>query len=178
MSQPNSSFEATLVDRDGAVLPDGWTLLADDETTGADGPYVLSFDRALRELDGLNGHYGVRIKPGDDVRLLAPYLDKLTLIEVSFPGFRDGRGYSTARILREDLNYGGVIRAVGDVLRDQLFHMLRCGFNEFAVKDRDPAEAIASAARRFSTTYQGAADAARPTWALRHPQAAEVSSAS
>jgi len=172
MSQPNSSFEPAVVTRDGAVIPDGWTLLADDETTGADGPYILGFDRALSELDGLNGHYGVRIKPGDDVRLLEPYLEKLTLIEVSFPGFRDGRGYSTARILREDLKFTGVIRAVGDVLRDQLFYMLRCGFDEFAVKDRDPSEAVQSAAKRFSTTYQGAADAARPTWALRHTEAA------
>ena len=178
MSQPNSSFEPTIVDREGAAIPDGWPLLADDDTTGADGPYVLGFERALRDLDGLNGHYGVRIKPGDDVRLLAPFLDKLTLIEVSFPGFRDGRGYSTARILREDLNFGGVIRAVGDVLRDQLFYMLRCGFDEFAVKDRDPSEAIASAAKRFTTTYQGAADAARPTWALRHPATSEAVSAS
>ena len=176
MSQPNSAFEAVIIDRDGAAIPDGWTLLADDETTGADGPYVLGFDRALRDLDGLNGHYGVRIKPGDDVRLLAPWLDKLSLIEVSFPGFRDGRGYSTARILREDLDYAGVIRAVGDVLRDQLLLMMRCGFNEFAVKDHDPAEAIASAAKRFSTTYQGAADAAQPAWALRHQ--VEASSAS
>lgn len=172
MSQPNSSFEPAVVTRDGAIIPDGWTLLADDETTGADGPYILGFDRALSELDGLNGHYGVRIKPGDDVRLLEPFLEKLTLIEVSFPGFRDGRGYSTARILREDLKFTGIIRAVGDVLRDQLFYMLRCGFDEFAVKDRDPSEAILSAARRFSTTYQGAADAARPTWALRHAEAA------
>ena len=171
MSQPNSSYDPQLVTRGGEVIPNGWQLLGDDDTTGADGPVVLGFDRALRELDGLNGHYGVRIKPGDDVRLLEPFLEKITLVEVAFPGFRDGRGYSTARILREDLTYTGIIRAVGDVLRDQLFYLLRCGFDEFLVKDKDPAGAIADAARRFTTTYQGAADSAQPAWALRHTHA-------
>jgi uncharacterized protein (DUF934 family) len=173
MSTPkaNSTYDAQLVTHQGDVIPNGWRLLADDETHGVDGPVVLGFERALRELDGLNGHYGVRVNPGDDVRLLEPFLDKLTVIEVAFPGFRDGRGYSTARILREDLGYDRVLRAVGDVLRDQLFYMLRCGFDEFLVKDKDPAEAITSAAKRFSTTYQGAADSAQPAWALRHQTA-------
>ncbi|EGF92301.1 hypothetical protein ABI_07350 [Asticcacaulis biprosthecium C19] len=157
-----------MVTRDGAVIPDGWTLLADDDTTGADGPFILGFERALRELDGRNGHYGVRVMPGDDVRLLEPFLEKIALIEVAFPGYRDGRGYSTARILREDFGYTGIIRAVGDVLRDQLFYMLRCGFDEFLVKDKDPSQAITSAAQRFTTFYQGAADANRPAWAKRH----------
>lgn len=174
MSRPNSSYEPQLVTRDGDIIPDGWTLLADEDTTGADGPYILSFDRALRTLDGLNGHYGVRVLSADDVRLLAPFLDKITLVEVAFPGYRDGRGYSTARILRQDLGYGGVIRAVGDVLRDQLFLMLRCGFDEFVVKDSDPAGAIAAAKARFSTAYQSAADERQPVWALRHGIARET----
>jgi uncharacterized protein (DUF934 family) len=168
LPKPYSSYEPALVTRTGEVVPNRWQLLADEDTTGADGPYVLGFARALRDLDGLNGHYGVRINPGDDVRLLEPFLEKITLVEVAFPGYRDGRGYSTARILREDLGYTGAIRAVGDVLRDQLFLMLRCGFDEFLVKDKDPAGAIAAASQRFSTTYQGAADSARPVWALRH----------
>ena len=167
MNPPNSSFEPQLVTNDGEIIPDGWTLLADEDTTGVDGPYILPFERALRDLDGLNGHYGVRINPADDVRLLEPFMTKITLVEVAFPGFRDGRGYSTARILRES-GYTGVIRAVGDVLRDQLFHMLRCGFDEFLVKDKDPTGAIAAAKSRFGVFYQGAADDNRPIWALRH----------
>lgn len=167
MSQPNSSFEPALVSRGGELLANDWQLLGDDEAVGADGAYVLGFERALRDLDGLNGRYGVRINPGDDVRRLAPFLDRISLFEVNFPGYRDGRGYSTARILRE-AGFTGAVRAVGDVLRDQLFYMLRCGFDEFIVRDRTPAEAVTSAAKRFSTTYQSAADSARPTWALRH----------
>ena len=167
MSQPNSSYTPALVTRDGAVLPDGWQLLNDADAVGGDGPYVLGFERALRDLDGLNDRYGVRVLPGDDVRLLEPFLDKIALVEVAFPGYRDGRGYSTARILRDDLAFDGIIRAVGDVLRDQLHHMLRCGFDEFVVKDRDPAEAITSAAKRFSVAYQGAADSQSPVWQRR-----------
>jgi uncharacterized protein (DUF934 family) len=167
MSQPNSSFTPVLITRDGAVLPDGWQLLNDADDITGDGPHVLGFERALRELDGLNDRYGVRVLPGDDVRLLEPFLDKIALVEVAFPGYRDGRGYSTARILREDLGFTGIIRAVGDVLRDQLHLMIRCGFDEFVLKDHDPAGAIAQAGKRFSVAYQGAADNQAPVWQQR-----------
>ncbi|HTM80303.1 DUF934 domain-containing protein [Asticcacaulis sp.] len=168
LPKANSAYEPTLIDDSGARLDNGWTLLADDEVIGSDGNYILSFERALTELDGLNGRYGVRLNAGQDVRQLAPWLDKIALIEAVFPTYRDGRNYSTARILRQDYDFKGPIRAVGDVLRDQLLLMLRCGFNEFIVKDRDAAEALASAKARFTTYYQSAADAHRPTWALRH----------
>jgi uncharacterized protein (DUF934 family) len=168
LPKANSTYEPTLIDDGGARLGNEWTLLADDEPVGSDGNYILSFDRALTELDGLNGRYGVRVNAGQDVRQLTPWLDKIALIEAVFPTYRDGRNYSTARILRQDYDFKGPIRAVGDVLRDQLLLMLRCGFNEFIVKDRDAAEALASAKARFTTYYQSAADAHRPTWALRH----------
>ena len=82
----------------------------------------------------------VRIEPGDDARELLPYLDRLKLVEVNFPAFTDGRGYSAARILRE-AGYTGELRAVGDVLVDQLFAMRRCGFDSFAPEAAiDPAD--------------------------------------
>ena len=73
----------------------------------------------------------VRVEPGDDARDLIPFLEQLRLVEVDFPSFMDGRGYSAARILRE-AGYTGELRAVGDVLVDQLFDMRRCGFDAFA----------------------------------------------
>lgn len=168
MSQLNSSHEPKLVTRDGTVIPDGWRLLADEDVIGADGPVVLGFERALKELDGLNGKYGVRVNPGDDVRKLTPFLDKITLIEVAFPGYRDGRGYSSARILRQNLGFTGEIRAVGDVLRDQVFYMMRCGFDAFLIKDADPEGAVAHARTLYDTAYQSAADGLKPVWARRH----------
>ena len=109
----------------------------------------------------------VRIEPGDDARALVPLLDRLALVEVNFPSFGDGRGYSSARILRE-AGYAGELRAVGDVGIDQLSHMRRCGFDAFAP---DTPLDEADAARAFATwdnVYQRTIDA-RPTIAqLRH----------
>lgn len=109
----------------------------------------------------------VRIEPGDDARALMPYLDRLALVEVNFPTFADGRGYSAARILRE-AGYDGELRAVGDVLIDQLSHMRRCGFDSFAPEK--PLN-VADAERAFATwdhVYQSAADGRRTIAELRH----------
>ena len=109
----------------------------------------------------------VRIETGDDARELIPHLDRIALIEVAFPSFRDGRGYSTARILRE-AGYKGELRAEGDVLVDQLVFMRRCGFDSFAPsRPIDPAVA-ANCLARYPDVYQRAADAAVPVWERRH----------
>jgi uncharacterized protein (DUF934 family) len=111
----------------------------------------------------------VRVEPGDDVRLLLDHLERVRLVEVNFPSFGDGRGYSSARLLRE-AGYDGELRAVGDVLVDQLSHMRRCGFDSFAPdRPMDPADAHA-AFGRWPHVYQSAADAAQPIWTLRHKQ--------
>ena len=109
----------------------------------------------------------VRLEPDDDARALIPFLDRLTLIEVAFPKFRDGRGYSAARILRE-AGYTGELRAQGDVLVDQVAFMKRCGFDSFAPeKPLNPAD-VAAALARWPHSYQAAADDAVPIWKLRH----------
>jgi len=109
----------------------------------------------------------VRIEPGDDARELLPHLERLALIEVNFPGFGDGRGYSSARLLRE-AGYTGELRAVGDVLVDYLGHMRRCGFDSFA-PDVPLDEGDAQAAfDRWPDVYQATADGRTPIWALRH----------
>lgn len=109
----------------------------------------------------------VRIEVGEDVRVLLPHLDRLALIEIAFPGFRDGRGYSSARILRE-AGYAGELRAAGDVLADQILPMRRCGFDSFAPDKELDSAAIERMLGRFSFYYQSAADAAPPVWKLRH----------
>jgi len=99
----------------------------------------------------------VRIEPGDDARHLLPYLDRLSLIEVNFPAFTDGRGYSSARILRE-AGYLGELRAVGDIGVDQLSHMRRCGFDAFApdkpLDEQDARRAFAT----WDNVYQHGVD--------------------
>ncbi len=109
----------------------------------------------------------VRLEPGDDARDLIPYLDRLQLIEVNFPVFGDGRGYSAARILRE-AGYAGELRAVGEVLVDQIAFMRRCGFDAFAPEvPLDPADAEAAFAR-YDQVYQPTTDGRAPIWKLRH----------
>jgi uncharacterized protein (DUF934 family) len=109
----------------------------------------------------------VRLEPDDDARALIPFLDRLALIEIAFPKFRDGRGYSSARILRE-AGYKGELRAQGDVLVDQIAFMKRCGFDSFAPESSLNPEAVERALSTYDHVYQPAADAAVPVWKLRH----------
>jgi uncharacterized protein (DUF934 family) len=116
---------------------------------------------------GQSNATAVRIEAGEDARLLLPHLDQLALIEISFPKFRDGRGYSSARILRE-AGYKGELRAQGDVLVDQIPLMRRCGFDCFAPEAPVDADVLAAALARYDDVYQVAADGAVPVWKKRH----------
>jgi uncharacterized protein (DUF934 family) len=121
---------------------------------------------SLAEFEGSNAT-AVRIEPDDDARVLIPHLDRLALIEIAFPKFRDGRGYSSARILRE-AGFKGELRAQGDVLVDQINLMKRCGFDSYAPDAALNQADVDAAFSRFEHVYQGAADAAVPVWKLRH----------
>ncbi|WP_242146666.1 DUF934 domain-containing protein [Sphingomonas sp. BAUL-RG-20F-R05-02] len=118
---------------------------------------------------GQSNATAVRVEPGDDARALLPHLDRIALVEVAFPGFRDGRGYSAARILRE-AGYTGELRAEGDVLVDQLPLMRRCGFDSFAPRAEIDSATLEASLSRYEHVYQGAADGAVPVWKLRHGQ--------
>ncbi|NIJ07084.1 uncharacterized protein (DUF934 family) [Sphingomonas vulcanisoli] len=121
-------------------------------------------------LDGFLGQSNataVRIESGEDVRLLLPYLDRLQLIEIAFPTFRDGRGYSSARILRE-AGYTGELRAQGDVLIDQVVFLRRCGFDALSSEKPLDEAAVEQALARFPYFYQKAAEPRAPVWKLRH----------
>jgi uncharacterized protein (DUF934 family) len=109
----------------------------------------------------------VRLEPDEDARLLIPHLGRLALIEIAFPKYRDGRGYSSARILRE-AGYKGELRAQGDVLVDQILFMRRCGFDSFAPESPLNEDAVDAALARYPEVYQRAADNRMPVWKLRH----------
>jgi uncharacterized protein (DUF934 family) len=121
----------------------------------------------LESFAGQNNATAVRIEPGEDARELIPHLDRVALVEVNFPVFGDGRGYSAARILRE-AGYTGELRAVGDVLVDQLSHMIRCGFDAFAPNQPLDPKLVEQAQTIFPNRYQKTVDATVPIWALRH----------
>jgi uncharacterized protein (DUF934 family) len=116
---------------------------------------------------GQSNATAVRLEPDEDARALLPHLDRLSLIEVAFPKYRDGRGYSAARILRE-AGYTGELRAAGDVLVDQIAFMRRCGFDSFVANAELDVAAVDRAFNRYGEVYQKAADGRSPVWALRH----------
>ena len=122
---------------------------------------------ALSAFVGETNATAVRIEPGEDARALLPHLDRLSLVEITFPAFRDGRGYSSARILRE-AGYTGELRAQGDVLVDQISYMKRCGFDSFAANAPLDEVVVARALATFPNAYQTAGDKAVPIWKLRH----------
>ena len=112
------------------------------------------------------GGTAVRLEPADDARLLIPHLGALRRIDIAFPKFREGRGYSSARILRE-AGYTHEIRAVGVLYVDQLTFLTRAGFDAVLADtpiDRAVAERTLG---RFPYVYMKATDAARPVWELR-----------
>lgn len=158
--------------KDRKIVEDDWQHVngeAGDELP--DGKIIVSLSRWKAERNDLlrrkNSGLGVQLEPGEHADEIAEDLAHLEVVALNFPVFRDGRGYSTARLLRDRHGYAGELRAVGDVLRDQVFYMHRCGFNAFEVReDRDLDDAL-KAFDEFSVTYQPASDETRPIWKRR-----------
>jgi uncharacterized protein (DUF934 family) len=142
-----------------------WRTLAADEAQSGDLPQSgdlivpLALWRTQRvTLLSRAGRTGVWLQPAEDPAELVTAPPLPDLIAVHFPVFSDGRGYSTARLLRDRHGFRGELRAIGDVLRDQLFELARCGFNAFELRaDQDPVEAV-KAFDDFSEVYQAATD--------------------
>ena len=151
---------------DGAELP-------------AEGSVLVSAARFLENPEALfarSGKVGVIWPNSRDVDDLVPHLDRLGVVALVFPTFRDGRAYSQARLLRERYLYRGELRATGQVLRDQFVFMLRAGFDAFDVKKQADAEAFAQTVQRYSVFYQPTGDgritALHRRMQLRHSESA------
>jgi uncharacterized protein (DUF934 family) len=125
---------------------------------------------ALDAFLGASNANAVRIEPGEDARALLPHLDRLSLVEVTFPAFGDGRGYSSARILRE-AGYTGELRASGDVLVDQVPAMRRVGFDSLAPSAPIDAATLNNSLNLYADVYQKTVDGRAPIWAKRHSEA-------
>jgi uncharacterized protein (DUF934 family) len=146
----------------GRFAPGGdrFTLVADDE--GApEGDIIISLTRYQAEGEALavGGRLvGVRVEPHEAVEDLAYDLPTLPVVALNFAKFRDGRPYSSARLLRERFGFTGEVRAIGDVLREQAHMMVRCGFDSFVPADGSSTQDWAAASSRFRHVYQHAAD--------------------
>jgi uncharacterized protein (DUF934 family) len=158
-----------------AVVDDDWQVLrpaADEPVIVPPGRHIVPVAIWLDQqaVLGARGDVGVWLGGTDDPAKLASSLSSLSMIAVDFPKFTDGRGYSIAYLLRSRFAYRGELRAIGDVLPDQLFYMKRVGFDAFAVRaDKDIREALQSL-RPFTDAYQGSWDNAVPAF-RRHERA-------
>lgn len=160
--------------KDGKIVEDAWTLLTDDAALPEAGLVVVSLERFIRDRDVLlaySGSIGVRLTSAQSPQLIADALETLSLVELEFPAFTDGRAYSYARLLHR-LGFAGEIRAVGNVLRDQYLNLKRCGFGALEIKEGETAEDWGVATDSFSAPYQVAYDAAKPIMSLREQRLA------
>jgi uncharacterized protein (DUF934 family) len=161
--------------KDGAIVEDHWTLVREASGALPSGPVIVPLGRWVAEREALlsRGEVGVWLAPDADPAVLGTDIGQLAVIAVDFPQFTDGRGYSTGRLLREQYGFGGELRAIGDVLRDQLFYLRQCGFNAFAVRaDRSLSDALRGLAD-FSDNYQATATRPVPLFRRRATPAAE-----
>jgi uncharacterized protein (DUF934 family) len=125
--------------------------------------YFLANQESVLARDDL----GVWIDSEEAPEELPNCANELPVIAINFPKFADGRGYSIARHVRERLGFNGELRAIGDVMRDQLFFLMRCGFNSFAIREDCDAEAALAGFSDFSETYQAANDQKTPLFRRR-----------
>jgi uncharacterized protein (DUF934 family) len=161
------------------IVSDALVHVADDADIPGDGAILISAARFLADAETLSrrsGKTGVVWPNNRDLDVLLPHLDRLAVVALVFPSFRDGRAYSQARLLRERHGYRGELRATGQVLRDQFVFMLRAGFDAFEVKKDADAEAFANTAKRYSVFYQPTGDgritALHRRMQLRHSESA------
>jgi uncharacterized protein (DUF934 family) len=155
--------------RNRAIVEDDFTHVADGDELPAAGKPIVGLARYVKERGQLVERYaalGVRVA-SDKLPADLPDLERLALIAIEFPKFTDGRGYSIARQLRQRHGFRGELRAVGWVLRDQLFYMERCGFDAFELKPGKPLESALQAFGEFTVTYQPATDDPRPLYRRR-----------
>ncbi len=152
------------------ITEDPW-VYADDEDELPSGDVVVHLERWEKDKDSLrsrNGKLGLILRSDQSPELVADDLAAFDLIALDFPAFKDGRAFSYARMLRERFAFEGEIRAVGDVHRDQLFFMHRCGFDAFEVENAAVLQDWLEAAREFTSVYQPALDAKQSVLRLRH----------
>ncbi|MFM9268745.1 DUF934 domain-containing protein [Halomonas elongata] len=154
---------------DRRVQDDDWVLLEE----GAERPDEARVIVPLAEWLDAPGENAAPLLASDTELTpeLARQLLEAPLIAIDFPKFTDGRGYSMARLLRERYGYTGQIRAVGDVLIDQLFYMSRCGFNAFLLREDQIVEDALNALDTFSLSYQPGTDTEEPLFRRRMREA-------
>jgi uncharacterized protein (DUF934 family) len=156
--------------KNGRPAEDRYVRVLDDAPIPDGVPVIVPAARFLADADEVlrrDAPTGVEWPNNRNVAALEPYLDRLAAIVLSFPNFKDGRGYSQARLLRERYGFVGELRAAGQILRDQFLFLVRAGFDAMEVAKPGDVEAYASALGRYSVFYQGTGDDRSPAMRRR-----------
>lgn len=161
--------------KNNLIVDDNWVLVSDKTLENSDqlpqGNLILPF-KVWQVLSGQLGDrtLAVWLDSDESPEALKDALDQLSLIAVNFPNFADGRGYSYATVLRQQYGYKGELRAIGDVLRDQLFFLKRVGFDSFVLRADQNVDECVKALQDFSVRYQSSTDNPAPLFRTRRPQ--------
>ncbi len=158
--------------KDKAVVDDNWCVIRELDSSASvpEGNVILPFAYWQANRDELlqsNSTIAVWIDGAIETEALLDDLEHFSMIALDFPVFKDGRSYSHARLLRDRYGYKGELRAIGDVLRDQLFFMQRCGIDSYEVREDKDIEDALKGLEEFTVRYQAAADDAVPIYKLR-----------
>lgn len=159
--------------KNGTVLADQWTLIEEDGVdiaALADKKLLIPLNSWLEQKESLTDRkdeIAVWLNGHDDPALLENDFGSLPLLAIHFPGFMDGRGFSTARLIRERYNYSGELRAIGNFIRDQLCSLRRCGFDAFSLPEEIEIDGAFSSLNDFSEYYQAATDEPSPLFRRR-----------
>jgi uncharacterized protein (DUF934 family) len=154
----------------GQIVADGWIEVADDAPLPNEGGAIVSLARRIAEaelLRGRNQPLGVRLPTAAQAEALSEHLAGVDLVVVDFPKFRDGRGFTVARDLRERFGFTGVIRAVGNTLPDQYGFLVRCGVDQVEIPAGAKVETWTAALDSFTGVYQTTVGDDRPLSPLK-----------
>ncbi|MEE9280662.1 MAG: DUF934 domain-containing protein [Myxococcota bacterium] len=156
--------------KDGKLVEDAFTPVANDAELPAADPVVVSLARWRDQRDELIARgraLGIRLRSDESPAQIAEDLPHFELVALEFPGFKDGRAYSYARLLRERYGFKGEVRAVGDVLLEQLLFMHRCGFDAFELESEHAVDDWVTATSEISVWYQPTVDGRATAMQLR-----------
>ncbi len=158
--------------RHGEIVADDWTVVEDGRTElgAAGGKVIVTLARWRAEREALlaaHAAVGVLVPNTADIEAVYPEIADRALVALQFPAFTDGRALSQAVVLRKRLRFAGELRAVGDIIRDLVFWLGRCGFDSIVPRKDQNLEGCRAALDELSVAYQAAADDHTPVWVRR-----------
>jgi uncharacterized protein (DUF934 family) len=168
----------TALIKNGELIEDEFIDASGAEVLPPRGPVLVGLEQWQAHREALlerGDRLGIKLRSDQQPEAIENDVDHFELIALEFPKFRDGRAYSYARILRERYGYSKELRAVGDVLLEQLHFMIRCGFDAFVISDPDPLGAYRAATADYSVWYQPTGDGRPTAMQLRRRRAGEGS---